>query len=220
MNWEQFWDNVASASHDEVAQVQRKDLDSVRQTADYIIEKQQLSPQDHVLDVCCGNGLVTALVAEHCAEITGVDISSKQIEQAQTTYPHLHFLQCSADRIRTVLPEKKFDKIYLQFSFQYLTKKGEGERAIAEMLQVLKPGGMIFIGDIPDYDRLWTFYNTFWKRFYLLTDTLRGRSKLGKFWHKKDMDAICQQLHCKGNSLAQPSHLPYAHYRFDYLITT
>lgn len=219
MNWEQFWDNVSSASNDEVGQVQRKDLDSVRQTVDHIVENLQLSPQDDVLDVCCGNGLVTALVAEYCGEIIGVDISSKQIEQAKRNYPNITFLQSPADCISSVLPEKKFDKIYLQFSFQYLTKKGEGERAIAEMLHVLKPGGMIFMGDIPDHDKLWTFYNTFWKRFYLLVNKLRGRSKLGKFWHKKEIDAICKRLKCKGNAITQPKQLPYSHYRFDYLIT-
>ena len=218
MNWEKFWNHTANTFSDPLMQVQRKDNDSVKKTAENIIFHLDIKKQDDILDVCCGNGLLTSLIAPHCKSIQGIDISENLITLAKAKYPTINFQREEAIAITKHYVPATFDKVYLQFSFQYFDQKGMGEKVIKEIMQVLKPGGKLFIGDIPDHANRWNHYNTLLKKFYYITSTLRGKNRMGKFWKKKELQNICKRLKVKGKVIIQPSHLPYAHYRFDYLI--
>ena len=218
MNWEKFWDNVAKTSTNEIEQVQRKDFNSIILTTQNIHSKLQIDENDTVLDVCCGNGLITNEIAKKCKSIIGVDLSNILIENAKQNYPNIKFIKANATELSQKINPHTFDKIYLQFSFQYLDKKKEGEKVISEMLKILKPNGKIFIGDIPDKEKLWTYYNSLEKRFFYIISVIKKKKKLGKFWNKKELDSICHKKRVKGKVLEQPQNLPYANYRFDYLI--
>lgn len=43
----------------------------------------QLKPEWSVLDVGCGNGALTSDLSKHCRNVTGIDISEKNIEEAK-----------------------------------------------------------------------------------------------------------------------------------------
>jgi ubiquinone/menaquinone biosynthesis C-methylase UbiE len=176
MSWLSRWNNEAKSSR-MVDQVQRKDLDSTCLAAEHIVEVLTIKKEDVVLDVCCGNGLITKEVSKHCSHITGIE-----------------------------------------FSFQYFEEKGQGKRVIEEMLKVLKSGGKVFIGNISDQDKLWTFYNTFKQRLFYYTIKISGKNSMGKFWKKDELLKICQEIGVQGKVLVQDPKLPYAHYRFDFLI--
>ena len=86
------------------------------------------------------------------------------------------------------------------------------------MLKILKTNGKIFIGDIPNHQKVWSYYNTLAKRFFYITSKFRGKNRMGKFWKKEELDSICKSLKVKGNFIKQDDDLPYSEYRFDYLI--
>ena len=46
-------------------------------------QKLELVSDDLVLDLCCGNGLITSIIASKCKDILGVDFSAPLIEIAQ-----------------------------------------------------------------------------------------------------------------------------------------
>ena len=102
-----------------------------------------------VLDVGCGTGvdaLAMARLVEPTGRVVGIDPSQTMIDEARkrgaaTDLPvafaqddvyHLHFADNSFDRCRA-------DR-----TFQHLS---EPERALAEMVRVTKPGGMVLIVD-------------------------------------------------------------------------
>lgn len=89
---------------------------------------------------------------------------------------------------------------------------------ISQMLQLLAPGGIILIGDIPDLKRKNNFYNTLQKKIILLKDNICRKNTIGKFWSKEELDAICLKFKDQVQYFLQPQELPFAHYRFDYLI--
>lgn len=66
-----------------------------------LIKKNGLQKNSNVLDLGCGIGSFTALIAEYCSEgkIKGFDISDKSIEIANKTYSHLKNLSFSASDI-------------------------------------------------------------------------------------------------------------------------
>lgn len=226
MNWKETWDSIATSNMSPEKQVGRvvnhghlSEKSLLACTVEHIANQLSLSPNDKVLDVCCGNGLITKQLSKKCLYITGVDISPVMIQLAlkQNSGENIHYVVGDAKK----LPELKdapFDKICLNYSFQYFEKYEIGHDVIAGLLNLLAPGGKLFLGEIPDHEKRWKFYRTWLSRAFLLYHTLLRKNIMGKFWKQKELDSICRELKVKGSFLEQPKNFPYAHYRFDYLI--
>jgi ubiquinone/menaquinone biosynthesis C-methylase UbiE len=217
--WKDYWNNVASHKSP-LMQVQR---DAISESKMLLIEEHicsllDLHSDDTLLDVCCGNGLITKRLARHCKQIVGVDFSKRLIAAAQenTESKNLSFIEEDATRLASSL-DLKFDKILLYFSFQYLNTT-QGALVISEMKTLLKPGGIILIGDIPDQKKFWVYYDSFLKRAFYFKQWLLRQPKMGKFWSVSEMDLLAQQNNLKGKYLCQNTDLPHSHYRFDYLM--
>ncbi|MFK5878682.1 MAG: methyltransferase domain-containing protein [Flavobacteriaceae bacterium] len=221
MNWKNYWNtNVEEKGSDVFGQVQRKDLKSTLLTVNHIARVLDIKPSDTVLDVCCGNGIITQQIAKKCDSIVGVDQSEKLLYVAKGDYKEMNclYINCSALEMSQFVKPHSFDKIYLQFSLQYFDKRNEGQNVIAEMLKCLKPNGKLFIGDITEHKSKHKLYDTPLKKAYYYKQIIQGKNRMGKFWKASELDTICKALNIKGTYLEQTEELPYAHYRFDYLI--
>lgn len=218
MNWEAFWDKQAHA-HQPQLQVGRIGLAGQEgietRIAEHIATKLNLQADDVLLDVCCGNGMLTALLASKCKQALGVDLSAKLIEKAKTTHvaANLHFARANALQLSGL--GGKFTKINLYFSFQYFEDYETGRRVLAEMSSLLAPGGAIFIGDTPDARRWWAYYNEPLKWLRYMYQTWKGTEPMGKFWHPKAFQQMADELGLVVEIMAEPADLPYAWYRFD-----
>lgn len=111
-----------------------------------------LQPGMKVLDLACGPGIVSCLLARLVGDghVTGVDLSDDLLSEARATAAQqgLNNLQFSqGDVYKLDLPDNSFDFIYARFLFQHLEHPG---RALAEARRVLKPGGLIAIADVDD----------------------------------------------------------------------
>lgn len=218
--WKNYWNSVAENSS-QLMQVQR---DAISESQMGLIEKHicsvlNLQPEDALLDVCCGNGIITKRLARHCKQVVGVDFSEKLITAAQehNESMNVRFIEEDATQLSRSL-DFKFDKILLYFSFQYLNST-QGALVISEMKSLLKPGGKILIGDIPDQKKFWVYYDSFLKRVFYFKQWLVRQPKMGKFWSEKEMNALAAKNYFQGIYLTQDSALPHAHYRFDYVMT-
>jgi len=89
-----------------------------------------------VLEVGCGTGLLLQRVAGFARSATGIDLSPGMLERARAR--GLEVVEGSA----TALPfaDARFDVAY---SFKVLSHVPELERALSEMLRVVRPGGHI-----------------------------------------------------------------------------
>ncbi|MDH6435686.1 SAM-dependent methyltransferase [Streptomyces sp. SAI-144] len=101
---------------------------------------------DSVLDLCCGTGLLTELLADAGFAVTGVDRSAQMLELAEAR------LSGRAELLQDELPQlrvkKNFDAAVCTFdSINYLAGQGELEAAMASVAQVLRPGGT-FVFDV------------------------------------------------------------------------
>ncbi len=219
MDWKKYWNQVSSEKKDFVAQVQRNHEKESEITAEHISQILNIQSSDSVLDVCCGNGMLTQEISKKCNKIIGIDQSENLITVAKNHFLNncCSFLVGEAQEI-PLLVKTQFDKIYLEFSFQYFDQKNEGKKVIQSLLEVLKPQGQLFLGDIPEKGKEKKLYNTPKKKAYYRLAKIKGSNTMGKFWSSEKIDTICQQLNVKGQKITQPEHLPYSHYRFDYLI--
>lgn len=113
-------------------------LDRYRFSAEYVEGKR-------VLDVACGSGYGTHLLAERGAkEVCGVDISKEAIEYAKEKYVHEAVSFHSASAAELPFQDDVFDVIV---SFETIEHLPDDVRAayLAEMQRVLAPGGVVII---------------------------------------------------------------------------
>ncbi|MDP4149255.1 MAG: methyltransferase domain-containing protein [Bacteroidota bacterium] len=90
---------------------------------------------EEILDLGCGTGHLTQLIAEAGADVTGVDSSNEMIEKARAAYPGLHFRVASA----TDLPyNQAFDAVFSNAVLHWVLDK---ELAIDGVYRSLRPGG-------------------------------------------------------------------------------
>ncbi len=108
-----------------------------------------LKPGQRVLDLGCGAGWASRLLAEHVGggerpgQVIGLDVSDEMIRRARansTHYDNLMFVVGSAQQIPW--EENFFDKVLSVESFYYY---GDQEGALAELFRVMVPKGELFI---------------------------------------------------------------------------
>ncbi len=96
-----------------------------------------------VLDVACGEGYGSALLARSAALVTGVDISPQAIEHARAEYGRLSNARFAcASCTQLPLPDASVD---IAISFETLEHIHEQEAFIDELARVLAPGGVLLI---------------------------------------------------------------------------
>ncbi len=109
-----------------------------------------LKPGMSLLDCGCGPGSITLGLAEVLApgEVVGIDREARQIEQAKSLAAekeasNVRFQEASIYELP--FPDASFDAVHEHTVLQYLD---EPLKALQEMRRVLRPGGVIGLGDI------------------------------------------------------------------------
>ncbi|MFZ4288297.1 methyltransferase domain-containing protein [Variovorax sp. HJSM1_2] len=96
-----------------------------------------------VLDIACGEGYGSALLAQSALSVVGVDISEEAVAHAQQAYgaqTNLSFKAGSAAAIP--MPDASFDVAVSFETVEHLTQQSE---MLAELRRVLKPSGLLLI---------------------------------------------------------------------------
>ena len=191
--------------------------------ADDIIEKMQFEKNDVVLDLCCGNAALARYVANTCKEIHGIDHSKELLSAAkklkgQNDISNLRLRLADALKIDELYKENFFDKSYCYFSFQYFSRR-KREALLRKLSHVTQRKGWIFLGDVPDRMRMWSFYETRWK-FYReklsrLAQFKPGECDLGWWVDPREILDWCGRNRLSASIMPQDKSLPHAHYRFD-----
>lgn len=115
------------------------------------------------LEIGCGTGLMLFRVAPHCHTYVGTDFSKVSLQhiKQQLTRPDLHLPQVQlsvrmADDLSGLVPHS-FDTVIINSVIQYFPSVQYLVKVIEGALQVVEPGGFIFIGDIRHYPLLDAF---------------------------------------------------------------
>ena len=96
-----------------------------------------------VLDIACGEGYGSALIARHAAHVTGADISPTTIRHARTQYAgHANLDFREADCAALPFADASFDVVV---SFETLEHIEAQEAFLDEIRRVLRPGGVVAI---------------------------------------------------------------------------
>lgn len=111
---------------------------------DLIAEHCGLKPGMKVLDLPCGKGRHSVYLEKKGFMVTGADLSPNSIEYAKSqSTPRLHFL---VHNMLHPFPENGFDAVMNLFtSFGYFDDENDDLKALKNMKDALKPGGVLII---------------------------------------------------------------------------
>jgi len=181
--------------------------------------------KDVLIDLCCGNGIVTSVLARHTSITIGVDFSTRLLDVAQQSYSakNISYL-CMNLRKPDASAFAEFppvSKVCFHTAIQYFTIS-----EVATLLMFLKPlskGSQlkVFIGAIPDRSRKLVFYGaSFRDRFrYLLRWLQRKGDIIGHWWTPADLKLLAERIGGKCECFQQEELQHTSHYRFDAIIT-
>ena len=130
-----------------------------------------INSQDTILDLCCGTGTLTTMLAESLysdCQLIGIDLSKGQIIEAvkKNRHTNLEFKVMDANNL-SFAPET-FDIVLISAALHEM-KKAQRYRVLHEVHRVLKKQGylMIFDHHEPSDPKLRIFYNFylgFWEK--------------------------------------------------------
>lgn len=126
-----------------------------------LVQMARVSGEDTVLDVACGPGLVACRFARQARHVTGIDITPAMIGQARKRGQEEGLANVDwsvGDALPLPYADNSFSRVITRYSFHHFL---EPRAALAEMIRVCAPGGVVLVADVamePDksaaYDRM------------------------------------------------------------------
>lgn len=120
-----------------------------------------------ILDAGCGKGRFSKILHDEGALVTGLDLSDELLKSAKNNFKGINFIKASVTKIN--FPDCFFDFI---LSVEVIEHVPDHQKAISEMIRVLKKGGKIIIIDknILSLHRKFLLPNVLLKKYMELTN--------------------------------------------------
>lgn len=119
----------------------------VPQLTSKVLEWLNPETSDHILDLGCGDGPLTAQIKSHCASVTGYDSSANLIEAARTAYgstPNLtfHVQDCRLLENSGSLRPGAYTKIFSNAALHWILRDPSTRASVLRAAHsALRPGG-------------------------------------------------------------------------------
>jgi SAM-dependent methyltransferase len=187
---------------------------------DSIVNELELNKKDNVLDLCCGNGVITHDLADKVNKIIGVDASIAYIDNAKKykSRNNIKYINDDILNIKKYIIGEEVNKVVFYASVAYFSKK-----EVIDLLAILRCMVTInvFIGSILDKNKKFCFFDTFKRRVHYLFQylILNNDLGLGKWWSEKEMQKIAKKSGYTVEFRVQNQILHTAHYRFDCILS-
>jgi len=112
-----------------------------------LVEASGAGPEDTVLDVACGPGLVVAAFARACRHATGIDLTLAMIERARALAGERDLDNVTLT-VGDVMPlpydDGAFSIVVSRFAFHHFP---DPRAVLCEMTRVCRPGGRVVVAD-------------------------------------------------------------------------
>ncbi|HEY1771479.1 MAG TPA: class I SAM-dependent methyltransferase [Chthoniobacterales bacterium] len=194
-------------------------------TIERIVGLLHLQPNNKLLELCCGNGLMTRALAPLVAEVEAVDFSEHLIAhaRARTESANVRYICADVLEYLEALNESRGfipRKILLGDALAYFD--AANFRSILDKVFRLTNGRFLFLAtNVPCDELKWNFYNTP-ERIETHRRNERTRPDwndgVGRWWRKEELVAAARAANLAVEVSEQPREL--TNYRVDAIFTT
>lgn len=230
MNWKEFWQDypVRNNNLDPFQQVGKTVNGTAISSEQYerllndILANLKLSSKDLLLDLCCGNGLITSSLSQSVQKTVGMDFSAPLIQNANQNH-------CS-DNVEYILGdvkdlaeyeakfEQKFDKVLCYEALAFFDED-DLRGLLLNLKKIIAPDATVLIASVLDKDCKSNFYNTWSRKIKgIILKLKRADPGLGKWWDMKKFKSIAASSGYTCTVMNQNSFLHTAHYRKDIVL--
>lgn len=159
-----------------------------KNTKESLLSFLECQKSDTILEVGCGEGTWTELIAPLCMKYDAMDISSEMLKIAKNRKgcEKVDFFQTTFESFET---NEQYDKIFMVRVFEYMKEKN---KMLEKMYRLLKPGGKIVIITK-------TFPSIWWgrvslikfarklkpKNIFHIRDIKKDEISAPRLWHKR-----------------------------------
>ena len=229
-DWRRYWRSASTANSAATAEALKQvgktllgspvDDSQLDLIVDRIGSTLNLSTEDRVLDLGCGNGLLTESLQSLVAFVHGYDISEPLITDARAYRMTTRTSYEIADLVYDEFlhdPASTATKAYSYEVFQHFTP-AEADRFLAYVNRSSAVDKLL-VGSVPDRDRIREFYDTAERWNHYLDSIETGTEQIGTWWVAPDLVTLAERNGFTCSIIDQPADLYTAHYRFDALLT-
>jgi demethylmenaquinone methyltransferase/2-methoxy-6-polyprenyl-1,4-benzoquinol methylase len=181
-----FYDNIWCHYYDLLMKYCFLPFGGERKCRDRVIAHVDFSPEEEILDMCCGTGGATFAIARRAgarSEITGMDLSSGQIRVAKkkNRFDNVRFIE--GDVASTGLEDRHFDKVFIAHALHEMAREVR-LKALVEAKRVLKERGGVVVVELDNPENIFlrlfaAFWFFYWLPFNFETSTRRDMLRHG-----------------------------------------
>jgi cyclopropane fatty-acyl-phospholipid synthase-like methyltransferase len=179
----------------------------------------QLSANDSLLDLACGNGALTARLFSSCRSVLGVDFSSYLVEVAKERFddpPDYVFREAEMlDYVRSEPEPLRFTRAMCYAGIQYLTPESV-ELMLAELSRRFRNVQRFLLGNVPDKDRAQLFFSDAADSQPDLADPT---SQIGVWWTQAEIEDMARRCGWQVTFSRLPEDVFNARYRYDAILS-
>ena len=113
-----------------------------------LLDALALGPDETVLDVACGPGIVAVAVAPHAREVVGVDLTPEMIELADRRCAKAGITNARfeiGDVTKLPYADGEFTRVVCRYALHHM---GDPRAVVGEMARVCAPGGRVAVADM------------------------------------------------------------------------
>jgi ubiquinone/menaquinone biosynthesis C-methylase UbiE len=121
---------------------------SNEESVQLLIDRARIGPEDDVLDVACGPGLIACPLAEVARHVTGLDLTPAMIDQAKSRQQSKGLRNLTwivGDAVPLPFLDAAFSIVVTRFSFHHFL---DPATVLHEMVRVCSPGGRVAVIDV------------------------------------------------------------------------
>ena len=235
-NWHSFWQNYRikkiESDKDLLYQVGKtvrgvSVSDKIFQTLIKDIQKKlELNRNDHLLDLCCGNGVLTKALSIYTYKVTGVDFSKPYILNAKkfkcgknisylindvNNMSKHNLISNVGDNVSAIL---LYDAL-AYFSYNML------DALLSNISESYSEFPRMLIGSVLYSPCKFNFYNTIPRKISFLINTFFSKYNygIGKWWKPEEFKSLASSHKLDYLILNQPENYPTSHYRKDIFLS-
>jgi ubiquinone/menaquinone biosynthesis C-methylase UbiE len=169
-----------------------------------------LKPDYQVLDLCCGDGSVTALfIAPKVAGVVGVDFDEKAVKMARSKYSRFSNVSFRQGDIRGLeFPAGQFDLVTWDGAIEHFTQE-EMDKIFGSIRRVLKGGGTLAGSTVAKQEFVQHHDHEFEFETLAELKTFLGRYFRNTYvWERKHSDRLSFYFRCSDEPKPLESRFP------------